>query len=122
MLETINCKKCRYTLFDRTECCRCIVNAHSVQLLLKNNNTEDDEKCLTIFEENLLFLKDDEYPEWIRRAIENKNWLKGKLKCKHCDFRIGAFDFTSGSKCACSYSVLPSVYIIKSRVDCKKIF
>lgn len=44
-------------------------------------------------------------------------WTKGKLNCPNCEARVGSFDFTARSKCACGSTVLPAVHLVKSKVD-----
>ncbi|KAF2892713.1 hypothetical protein ILUMI_13461 [Ignelater luminosus] len=110
MFSTIKCKKCRHTLLDETECQSLLLNAH-------NTAVNEDVECSTITDKTLLFLSEDNLPDWVKKSVEEDNWTKGKLMCTHCGARIGAFDFVSGIKCACEGFVLPSVYLIKSKVD-----
>lgn len=107
MINTIKCKKCRILLCHNTQ----FVNIHDLT---------DGKDCATITEQKLLFINEEAVPEWILSVIKENNWTKGKLHCTDCNTRIGAFDFISGSKCACDNYTLPAIYLIVSKVDVEK--
>lgn len=111
MYSAVKCKKCRKILVGKTECANLFRNAHNKPL----DTSETD--CHTIADQNVVFLSEDNLPEWIMQRIQEANWSKGRLNCEQCDLRVGAFDFISGSKCQCLENVLPAVHLIKSKVD-----
>jgi len=56
--------------------------------------------------------------EWIISQLDNRDWIKGKITCPwNCGARLGSYDFITGSRCICSQYILPSVHLVKSRVD-----
>lgn len=114
MYKNVKCRKCRQVLFGKDECSK-ISNAH-------NWNVEDSTPCASITEEKLVFLNEDHLPEWVKSVIEAEQWSKGKLNCFHCNYRIGSFDFVSGMKCDCASFILPSVHLIKSKIDIIKAY
>lgn len=114
MYTQAKCKKCRKTLLDYPQCSTLFLNAHNQPL-----GVSQDE-CLTVANENVIFLREESLPTWIMQKIQEAEWSKGRLNCEHCDSRLGAFDFVSGIKCECSGHVLPPVHLIKSKVDLLK--
>ncbi|KAJ8933210.1 hypothetical protein NQ314_014157 [Rhamnusium bicolor] len=113
MYREIKCKNCRKVLFHEMQCKHLFINAHHVPL------TRSSDGCATT-EQNNLFLNEEYLPDWITIRIETEKWSKGRLNCPYCDSRVGGFDFVSGAKCTCSIYVLPSIHIIKSKVDLMK--
>lgn len=111
MFKEVKCKKCRKTIFNEAQIENLFINAHSLPL------SQEQDICETINEEQTLYVNEEKIPDWIKPALEAGKWSKGKINCQHCDFRIGGFDFISGNKCNCMNSVVPNIYIIKSKVD-----
>lgn len=109
----IKCRKCRTRLLCVQP--KDILNAHNEEACLEGNVNESN--CLTVQERNEIFLLEDNLPEWISKEVETSQWTKGKLKCSGCDSRVGSFDFISGTRCHCSKGVLPSVHLVRSKVD-----
>lgn len=105
----IKCKKCRKILFENTQ--SMLLNAHSLPI------SQEEDMCESITQAYNLYIDEECLPIWVKTSIEKGEWSKGKILCPHCNTRIGGFDFISGMKCSCSSSVLPSVHIIKSKVD-----
>ncbi|XP_017779210.1 PREDICTED: E3 ubiquitin-protein ligase RNF180-like [Nicrophorus vespilloides] len=111
MYQSMKCKKCRTVIFDEEQCKSIFVNSH-------NGDYEEDISDLDCqVEETLVFLNEDKLPDWIKSEVEAVQWSKGKLNCKSCNNRLGAFDFVSGPKCGCNEFILPSVHMIKSKID-----
>lgn len=111
MYTQAKCKKCRKIIVEKNQSSKVFLNAHSEPL----NDSETD--CPTIADQKVVFLAEEALPEWIMLKIQEAEWCKGRLNCEKCDFRVGGFDFISGSKCGCTKSVLPAVHLIKSKVD-----
>lgn len=114
MYKDLKCRKCRKSIFDKDQLNNLLLNAHNLPLSAK------PDICDTVNEELKIFLKEENIPGWIKPFLEAGEWSKGRINCQYCDSKIGGFDFISGSKCSCYNNVLPSVYIIKSKVDVMK--
>lgn len=105
----IRCRQCREKLLgDRQQ--SLILNAHALPL-------NDPDNCPTSTTGNLLFLKEEQLPQWITTKVDESEWTKGRLNCPKCHARLGAFDYVSGSRCECNEKILPPVHIIKSKID-----
>ncbi|GJQ84270.1 hypothetical protein Trydic_g2934 [Trypoxylus dichotomus] len=111
MYSSAKCKKCRHVLFDEKDIRAALINAHS-DILTEEPLSED---CSSIDE--LICLSEDNLPDWVISSIQENNWSKAKINCKHCSARLGSFDFISGAKCACRRFILPPVHLIKSKID-----
>lgn len=111
MYKEVKCKKCRKTIINELQIKNLFLNAHNLPL------TVEHDICETVNEEHKLYLNEENIPDWIKLVLEAGEWSKGKINCQFCDFRIGGFDFISGSKCSCTNNILPHIYIVKSKVD-----
>ncbi|KAK7865234.1 hypothetical protein R5R35_012361 [Gryllus longicercus] len=107
----LKCRKCRKIVLEPPQI---VVSAHG-------KIVNDEEECLSVLQNSLWYLLDDTVPKWISLAVEKDNWTRGKLSCPHCKARLGSFDFVSGSKCHCQKYILPSVHIVKEKVDCSYV-
>ncbi|KAL1518356.1 hypothetical protein ABEB36_001991 [Hypothenemus hampei] len=112
----IKCQKCRKILIRDTSNTVKILNAHGNSL-----NHEASSDCPSLNCRNLVFLSEENLPDWISKKIVEAQWTKGRLNCPDCDCRIGAFDYISGAKCDCSDKILPAVHVIRSKVDVGRI-
>lgn len=113
MGSEIKCKKCRTVLLGDIE--KDLISAHGTC-----NNEIDSNICNSLGDKNMLYLSGECVPPWIKTAIEAENWTKGKLNCQ-CNNRVGSFDFVSGQTCECGKQVLPSIRLIRSKVDYFKL-
>lgn len=113
MCYKIQCKMCRQITFDVIECKQLLLNVHNEPLLILNDNKVDD--CLN--DNSSIYLNEDHLPDWLRTVIEEHSWSKGKINCRHCNSRLGSFDFTSGLKCNCNNYVVPAIHLVKSKID-----
>lgn len=107
----MKCKKCRTVVVE--SCAETVVTGHRTMIMESLEVTEDS--CG--IEKTVWFLDEDKAPQWIKDRVDEKDWMKGRLNCPKCGTRIGSFDFTSGTKCRCTNSVLPSIQLIKTKVD-----
>ncbi|RWS00162.1 hypothetical protein B4U79_05540, partial [Dinothrombium tinctorium] len=106
----IKCRKCRKRLIEKLSV---VCTAHGLAIDLTST---DRDSC----NEQLWFVAENELNsiEWIKQQLDANSWIKGKLVCPYnCGARLGSYDFVHGSKCACNEHVLPSVHLVKSRVD-----
>ncbi|PSN55505.1 E3 ubiquitin-protein ligase [Blattella germanica] len=94
---SLRCKKCRQELATQS-----IV-------------TEGD--CTIKRDNSVWYLEEDFLPEWIKAVVDETGWQKGRLNCPKCGGRVGGFDFISGHKCGCGEHVVPSVHVVRSKVD-----
>lgn len=108
MIESVKCRNCRKDLIDSPD------NVYSFKT---ENSCEED--CRTFFDGTLLFLNEEALPEWITTKVEAEAWMKGKLNCNNCKGRVGGFDFVSGLRCNCRKMLLPTVHLIRSKIDVK---
>lgn len=108
MVESVKCRKCRKDLIDS------LANVSSFE-----TEKSCEEGCRTFSEGTLLFLNEEALPEWIKTNVEAEAWMKGKLNCNNCKTRVGGFDFVSGLRCNCRKMVLPTVHLIRSKIDVK---
>lgn len=107
-------------------CCASLINSET------GNKSGIDESCgdsSTLTDsslnssstlEQLLFVDEQNIPDWIREQIVVCGWLKGRIKCKKsdCNARVGAFNFIQRVTCGCHESnLLPAIHISRSRVD-----
>lgn len=111
MYTEIKCKKCRKIIINASQCSNILINAHHEPL------TVSEAECYTILEQNVVFLTEDSVPKWIKQKIEEAEWSKGRINCVNCESRLGGFDFISGTKCQCEKNVVPSIHLIKSKID-----
>jgi len=108
------CRKCRFTLFSE----EFVVNAHgngispSCDEMSSNECPKEATADCTVW-----FLRDDGLPVWVEGLVNEANWIKGKISCPKCNGKIGSFDFVNGSKCLCGQCVLPSVHVVKCKID-----
>lgn len=108
----LRCRKCRKVIIEHPQ--TLIVSAHSEDVERVNKSSSDD--CPSL-RNTLWYLLDETVPSWVSLALEKGDWTRGKLSCPHCNARLGSFDFVSGSKCLCHKFILPSVHIVKEKVD-----
>ncbi|XP_055611314.1 E3 ubiquitin-protein ligase RNF180-like isoform X2 [Uranotaenia lowii] len=124
MMAVAKCKKCGNQLIEIEQ--QFILPTHAnpsseVSSQPEDESSESASYCPTEAEGCEIFLHEDHLPEWITAEIEQSQWTKGKLKCGKCGLKVGSFDFVSGTRCKCELnSVLPSVHLIKSKVDLRK--
>lgn len=114
MIYQIKCRQCRKLIIEDSPTEARILNAHGAPL------SETTPSCRSLNDENIVFLSEDFLPGWITEKIEEVQWTRARLNCPHCDSRIGAFDYISGTKCDCNEKILPSVHVIKSKIDLVK--
>ncbi|XP_066583047.1 E3 ubiquitin-protein ligase RNF180-like isoform X2 [Prorops nasuta] len=110
VMITLRCKHCRKILFTCKE----------DKLLSAHNEIRDSTKQLTCASEEIdscLYMSDDNIPEWIKEAINQNSWTKGRLNCLNCNIRIGSFNFVNVIKCNCKQYVIPPIRLIYSKVD-----
>lgn len=105
----IRCRQCREKLVLETHQ-PSILNAHALPL-------NDRDSCPSSTTQNLVFLKDEQLPQWITSKVDESEWTRGRLNCPKCHARLGAFDYVSGSRCECNEKILPPVHIIMSKID-----
>lgn len=110
--KSMKCKQCRSIVMENYD--GIIVSGHGEKLDFEMNR-DKTELCGT--SDSVWYLNVDCVPLWIMDRINEFSWVKGRLNCPKCDARLGSFDFKKGAKCTCSEYVLPSVNIIKSKVD-----
>ncbi|XP_054259175.1 E3 ubiquitin-protein ligase RNF180-like [Macrosteles quadrilineatus] len=125
------CRKCRTPLIDYPSYSLVNAHGHLIQLALNNNspkidfidtteqsgNCEDSRNQCSSLKQDVFYIDDVNVPEWITLCIDEGDWTKGKLKCPQCTARVGSFDFVSGFHCQCQLSVVPSIHLVKSKVD-----
>ncbi|XP_046396932.1 E3 ubiquitin-protein ligase RNF180-like [Ischnura elegans] len=108
---SVRCKKCRKVLFLHQD----------FPLLDRHGNEIDkysgEDSCPNQRDEFLWYLDPDKSPLWILSSVEEVGWTKGKIACPECHCRIGSFDFVSGSQCSCHVHALPSLHLVKAKVD-----
>ncbi|KAK3596700.1 hypothetical protein CHS0354_038037 [Potamilus streckersoni] len=68
-------------------------------------------------ENSVWFIDLETSPSWIQNLVTKAKWMKGKLVCPKCQGRLGSFDFIKTLKCPCLNHKLPSIHILKARVD-----
>ena len=71
-------------------------------------------------EDNHYFLIDSKLNQfaWIVEQLDKANWTRGKINCPNkCGAKIGTFNFVNCLKCSCGKETVPSVQIVRSRVD-----
>lgn len=74
----------------------------------------------TVCEDNHYFLIDSKLNQfaWIVEQLDKTDWTRGKINCPNkCGAKIGTFNFVNCSKCSCGKETVPSVQIVRSRVD-----
>lgn len=74
----------------------------------------------TVCEDYHYFLIDSKLNQfaWIVEQLDKADWTRGKINCpNNCGAKLGTFNFVNCSKCSCGKETVPSVHIIKSRVD-----
>ncbi|KXJ83787.1 hypothetical protein RP20_CCG025491 [Aedes albopictus] len=117
----IKCKKCANQLAEIEAQYVLSVHSETTTTITESDDNQDVEICQTEAENAEVFIHEDHLPDWMRVEIEQSQWTKGKLKCPKCAFKVGSFDFVSGTRCKCTLNqVLPSVHFIRSKVDLKK--
>lgn len=111
--SSFKCRKCRMQLFDS----RMITNAHGQNIIPIDNDEGIERDSCASDDGTIWFLKEDRLPNWLRKFVEESAWIKGKILCPKCGFRLGSFDFVSGTQCGCKRAVLPAVHVKKGKVD-----
>ncbi|XP_052212108.1 E3 ubiquitin-protein ligase RNF180-like [Dreissena polymorpha] len=103
-MAVVRCRKCRYDLQ--------IGDAVIIENKDCNADTSTDSGQFSVW-----YLDVDRAPEWIQLEITDASWTKGKLVCPKCNGRLGSFDFLVDRRCYCENHAVPSVHLLKSRVD-----
>ncbi|GFY48119.1 uncharacterized protein TNIN_238971 [Trichonephila inaurata madagascariensis] len=101
------CRKCRKVLFSEKEAC----NSHGEYL------SSDETKLEMCSSPDVYYLKEETFPLWMKDQVAEGNWMKGKLFCPVCNYRIGSFNFVCGSKCHCGLCVLPPLHVVSHKLD-----
>ncbi|CAB4054163.1 RNF180 [Lepeophtheirus salmonis] len=96
MLESINCKKCRFSIVDKS----CLPS-----ILCEKGQDETHWHLISDFD-----YSSNPSTTWIYDAIQKSEWTKGKLKCE-CGSRLGSFNFIGGDN--------EPIKITKVKVDIK---
>ncbi|XP_040565840.1 uncharacterized protein [Lepeophtheirus salmonis] len=96
MLESINCKKCRFSIVDKS----CLPS-----ILCEKGQDETHWHLISDFD-----YSSNPSTTWIYDAIQKSEWTKGKLKCQ-CGSRLGSFNFIGGDN--------EPIKITKVKVDIK---
>lgn len=112
MGSLLKCRKCRHIIVTQEK--TSILNPHNDVVTEINNSVNLDcgGKIIDVW-----YLQETEVPDWIIACIDEADWQRGKLVCPHCKARIGSFDFISGLKCTCKQFVVPSIHLVKSKID-----
>ncbi|XP_046581748.1 uncharacterized protein LOC124289188 isoform X2 [Haliotis rubra] len=97
--------------------CRCVVLV-SDDVVNTHGQPVKETSCSSISTSSVWFVSmENEELSWIREAISQALWNKGKLNCPKCNSRLGSFDFVKSALCPCGEQTLPEVYILRDRVD-----
>ncbi|KAL3887265.1 hypothetical protein ACJMK2_027208 [Sinanodonta woodiana] len=83
---------------------------------------ESKETCDDAENINVWFIDLEASPSWIQSLVTKGKWMKGKLVCPKCQGRLGSFDFIRTLRCPCLKHELPSIHILKARVDAETTF
>ncbi|XP_046378224.2 uncharacterized protein LOC124150294 isoform X1 [Haliotis rufescens] len=102
----LRCRRCRYVLLVSDN----IINTHGQPVKESSCSSSSTLSVWYISMEN-------EELSWIREAINQALWIKGKLNCPKCNGRLGSFDFVNTTHCPCGEQTLPGVHILRDRVD-----
>ncbi|XP_071788424.1 uncharacterized protein [Asterias amurensis] len=109
--SSFKCRKCRRFLFNEDS-------------ILRSTSAKDSDLTTTYHQRSgasgaSLYISEDATPSWIKTAIEESQWTRGKLACPKCRGRLGSFDFLTPSIRHHQDHQGPwsSVHIIGSRVD-----
>lgn len=81
---------------------------------------EVDSAAEPVCEDNHYFLIDSKLNQfaWIVEQLDKTDWTRGKINCPNkCGAKIGTFNFVNSMKCSCGKATVPSVQIVRSRVD-----
>ena len=60
-------------------------------------------------------------PTWLKSLIDHNGQLEGKIHCRQCNSKLGAYHWKQNVKCPCTASFLPAFYFQASRVDFLKL-
>src|SRR6218665_2263524 len=106
------CRKCRTVLFQDDS----VMNSHG-NISEALHSPEEPSNCKD--DKTVVYLNEQTMPKWMNDHVDIGEWLKGRLVCPNarCNARIGSFDFISGSYCSCSEHELPSIRMIRSKID-----
>lgn len=114
-MNSYKCRKCRTILFTSDN----VVDAHGDG----GDEPKGDKasrECVQ-FAGDIIFLGEQStLPEWMRAAIDEADWTKGRLTCPTdmCLARVGGFNYITPGGCRCSLRKrLPNIQISRSRVD-----
>lgn len=94
--KIFSCRRCRFELFKSED----LSEEHDLA-----------KKC------SLLYLSSVDLLPWVRQAVDEAGWTRGKLYCPQCEARIGAFSFLHFIMCQCNCEVMPAVYCVRRKID-----
>lgn len=106
--KIFKCRKCRHFLFADNQ----LLDSHG-----KPVSSEESSLVACTPISNVMFLREDFIPTWLKNQVNVGGWTKGKVFCPTCNCRIGSFDFVCGTKCKCGSSVLPAIHVVSCKLD-----
>ena len=126
------CGKCRKNLFTDKQLMLFHDNSAKDKYSNKRrkNNSVKTTECTSYFlsigrlmiddndNKNININKKEDEKDIIEEKMESKNMKieSGAIKCKKCSYKLGEF-FPKGTQCSCGSWVVPSIQIVKSKVD-----